>query len=323
MKRFTRAIAALVVAALAAALGAASATGDVNTPPTLIDPAPGAIVQAGTPLAFRVTTDYAGDTAGYLWLVVSTSPNLAKACGTIDSDAELERLTPTSTAGVYEARPTFFDYPAFWMNTPGVYYWQAYRISYAGGADGCIESEIRTFQIVPKTAPAPTPKPTPPTPKPTPTPAAKPLASARLADAFDVTIRLTAVSGLGNVKRGHVETAAWTFRPVCSNGACAVRLQLPRTMFGSKSATLRLGKTGASYKGTGTAYFAQCMLKPVPGATTVRLTTTAGRWIDGTWRATRVTGSLRYAAPTFTTGSFRCKATTLAATVRGQLSSDR
>src|SRR3954447_320631 len=25
--------------------------------------------------------------------------------------------------------PTFFDYPAFWLNSPGTYYWQAYRIA--------------------------------------------------------------------------------------------------------------------------------------------------------------------------------------------------
>ena len=30
--------------------------------------------------------------------------------------------------GVYHAKQKFFDYPAFWLNRPGTYYWQAHRI---------------------------------------------------------------------------------------------------------------------------------------------------------------------------------------------------
>ena len=29
---------------------------------------------------------------------------------------------------VWQFKPKFYDYPAFWLNTPGTYYWQAHRI---------------------------------------------------------------------------------------------------------------------------------------------------------------------------------------------------
>lgn len=30
--------------------------------------------------------------------------------------------------GLYRYTPTFHDFPGFWLNRPGVYYWQAHRI---------------------------------------------------------------------------------------------------------------------------------------------------------------------------------------------------
>jgi hypothetical protein len=35
--------------------------------------------------------------------------------------------------GVYRYKPRFFDYPGFWLNSPGTYYWQAHRIACEGG----------------------------------------------------------------------------------------------------------------------------------------------------------------------------------------------
>jgi len=34
--------------------------------------------------------------------------------------------------GVYSFKAKFFDFPTFWLNTPGTYYWQAYRIDCSG-----------------------------------------------------------------------------------------------------------------------------------------------------------------------------------------------
>jgi hypothetical protein len=327
MRRCARVGAGLLTATVLLVAGASAAAQDAGTPPTLLEPTVGAVVTTGTRLVFRIAT-FPGDETRYLWLYVSRSPNAVNACGTIAHDAEIEPFVATSDGSVYEATPTFFDYSGFWMNTPGTYYWQAYRIHYGGGADGCIESEVRSFQIVPGgTTPTPT-TPTPTTPTPTtptpPAPAPKPkaplpLASARLAGDFDLKLRLTSVSGIGDLKRGDVEEMEWTLRPSCTTGACSVRLQLPRTLFGGKASTIGLRKLGARYTGTGTAYFARCSMTPVGGKTSVDLRVTAGSWIDGRWRATRVTGTVRYAAPMTTTGIWRCKAASLGGTVRGTL----
>ena len=37
------------------------------------------------------------------------------------------------TGGKFSVKPTFFDFPEFWLNAPGTYYWQAYRIACEGG----------------------------------------------------------------------------------------------------------------------------------------------------------------------------------------------
>jgi hypothetical protein len=33
----------------------------------------------------------------------------------------------------FSYKPTFYDYPEFWLNTPGTYYWQAHRIACENG----------------------------------------------------------------------------------------------------------------------------------------------------------------------------------------------
>jgi hypothetical protein len=95
----------------------------------------------------------------YLWLHISRSP-ATDAKGTIGSDVWLESMTG-SLAGpdLYDARPPFFDYPQFWMNQPGTYYWQVHRISYANGADGAVEGPVRSFTLAAPAAPPPAPVP--------------------------------------------------------------------------------------------------------------------------------------------------------------------
>jgi hypothetical protein len=36
-----------------------------------------------------------------------------------------------------EYKPKFVDFPEFWLNSPGTYYWQAHRISCEDGIDDC------------------------------------------------------------------------------------------------------------------------------------------------------------------------------------------
>jgi hypothetical protein len=114
--------------------------------PEQVSPADGATVPAGTRLAFTIRT-FAGDNPGYLWLLVSRSPQPEDACGTIANEVSIHQFETTADPAVYQARPTYFSGPSFWMNKPGTYYWQAYRIHHGDGADGCIESPVRRLVV--------------------------------------------------------------------------------------------------------------------------------------------------------------------------------
>jgi hypothetical protein len=48
----------------------------------------------------------------------------------------------------YEYKPRFFDFPEFWLNTPGTYYWQAYRTACNAAIDDCkAEGKIVKFKV--------------------------------------------------------------------------------------------------------------------------------------------------------------------------------
>ena len=50
---------------------------------------------------------------------------------------------------IFRYKPKFFDFPAFWLNTPGTYYWQAFRIACEGGnlSDCYQEGPIVKFRV--------------------------------------------------------------------------------------------------------------------------------------------------------------------------------
>jgi hypothetical protein len=48
----------------------------------------------------------------------------------------------------YELRARFFDYPRFWLNTPGTYFWQAYRTACVENLRDCrAEGRIVKFRV--------------------------------------------------------------------------------------------------------------------------------------------------------------------------------
>ena len=51
--------------------------------------------------------------------------------------------------GIFRYKPKFFDFPAFWLNSPGTYYWQAHRIACEGGntSDCRQEGPIVKFKV--------------------------------------------------------------------------------------------------------------------------------------------------------------------------------
>lgn len=316
MRALASVTAVVAVGALLLGPTAASAPAGDLDPPVLLQPAAGQAFTAKTPISFRIRT-YAGDR--YLWLYVSRSPAAANACGTIAHEVSIWDFAPTADAAVYEAKPTYYSYSSFWMNTPGTYYWQAYRIKHGSGADGCIESEVRSFTI--KAGSAPAPSPPAPSPKPSTPTAPKALSQARLAGDFDVTTRITALSGVGNTKAGAKDTGTWRFTPACPAGACnsRLRIELGRFLTTEHIARITLKKAGAVYKGSARTPLLECNFKDVWGTMTVRIQVSKGQWLDGRWRATRVVGSYAYAAPSTTSGPYRCAAATVKAAVRGSL----
>jgi hypothetical protein len=48
----------------------------------------------------------------------------------------------------YEYKAKFFDFPEFWLNSPGTYYWQAYRTSCNASLDDCkAEGPVVKFKV--------------------------------------------------------------------------------------------------------------------------------------------------------------------------------
>jgi hypothetical protein len=309
------------LAAATAALGlvvvGGAASQSLVTAPEPLAPSAGQSFKAGTRIAFRVSAQIAPTDAARLFLLVSRSPAVKKTCGTIGGDVQLYGFKATSTPNVFESRPPYYSFASFWMNTPGVYYWQAYVIDYTGGADGCIESRVSSFVIQGK-APSPTPSPTP-TPSPSPSPGL-PISRARLAGGFKVVTRVTAASGV-DVRVGYADRGTWVFRPKCATGPCNTQVSFNYTgaSFDEHFLTLRLHRTGNAYKGVGTAKFLECFYKDVPGPITVQLRVTQAAWIDGRWRATKVVGTYVHTTSSATSGIYRCAPSTIRATVTGTL----
>ena len=48
--------------------------------------------------------------------------------------------------GAWEAKQQFFDFPAFWLNNPGTYYWQAYA-TVCSGSDCKLEGPVVRFKV--------------------------------------------------------------------------------------------------------------------------------------------------------------------------------
>ncbi len=283
-------------AALILATGAPSRASDL-TKPVLLQPGVNQSFTLGTPIAFQVQT-IPGDSA--LWLHVSKSPSIvdSRGGGVIDDDVELEPFAATVNSSVYEAKPTYFK--GGWMDTPGTYYWQAYRIEYGGGADGRVVSEIRSFTIK-----------NPPT---------RPLASARLQGTFKLTLTVRATSGIKSVKRGRSYSERWTFTPRCAVGACDTKVTVSSLYSTLGGWSLRLKRSGIKYKKSQTAKILQCFYKPARGPLGVNVRATKGGWIDSKWRATRITGTFKHSVRSMESGVYHCPAGTIKAALRGTLS---
>jgi hypothetical protein len=82
---------------------------------------------------------------GQVYVHVCKSKKKAKD-GRICHKADIGRAK--KKGGSFRYKPTFYDFPAFWLNSPGTYYWQAFRIQCEGNLSDCYqEGPIVKFSV--------------------------------------------------------------------------------------------------------------------------------------------------------------------------------
>jgi hypothetical protein len=134
-----RLIAAAALAATALLAPAALASAGI----TPISPKRGDTVPAGQAATFKMR--YSGK--GPIYVHVCKSPKKDKLGLICDDESIGKARKKTSTRAVYRAK--FYDFPEFWLNNSGTYYWQAHRISCENGIEDCrIEGPVVKFKVV-------------------------------------------------------------------------------------------------------------------------------------------------------------------------------
>jgi hypothetical protein len=134
--RVARTLALTVALTAGLAASASAATKNGITP---LAPKAGTSVPAGKSPVFRMRANGPGQ----VWVHVCKSKR-KNADGVICIKESIGRAK--KRRGAFEYKPEFFDFPAFWLNSPGTYYWQAHRI--ACNADDCRqEGPIVRFKV--------------------------------------------------------------------------------------------------------------------------------------------------------------------------------
>lgn len=131
----------LIALGLGAALLALAAPAQAKHGVTPISPKRGDTVPVGERPTFKVKVRGKGP----VWVHVCKSKR-KDADGLICSDESIGQAK--RSGGRHHYRPKFFDFPEFWLNSPGRYYWQAHRISCENGVGDCrLESKIIRFRV--------------------------------------------------------------------------------------------------------------------------------------------------------------------------------
>ena len=130
----------LVLAAVAAfaAAGVAQAASGI----TPLSPKANATVAVGKSTTFKMRVKGSGDV--YVHVCKSKKKD---SKGVICDDESIGEAK--KRGGSFTYKPEFFDFPDFWLNSPGTYYWQAYRIACEGqNTRECLqESKITKFKV--------------------------------------------------------------------------------------------------------------------------------------------------------------------------------
>jgi hypothetical protein len=117
----------VIVGLLAVPPAASAATKNGITP---LAPKAGTSVPAGERPTFKMRARGPGQ----VWVHVCKS-KAKDSDGLICSDESIGRARKKGST--YRYRAKFFDFPAFWLNSPGTYYWQAHRISCNASISDC------------------------------------------------------------------------------------------------------------------------------------------------------------------------------------------
>ncbi len=108
-----------------------------------ISPKQGDSVPAGKRATFKM--NITGDHSGVFVHVCKSKRK--DDDGMICSDEAIGKARKKSGSR-YQFKAKFFDFPEFWLNNPGTYYWQAYRTACNASIDDCkAEGKVVKFKV--------------------------------------------------------------------------------------------------------------------------------------------------------------------------------
>ena len=138
-QRARRLAAAIVIATLAVTVPAGGATKNGITPKA---PKKGAKIDVGSRPVFKGRVNGPGK----IFVYVSKSRK-RDGDGLIGGDQMNQKAKRTSKS--FRTKAKFNDFPEFWLNSPGTYYWQAFRtLCTVGNTDDCsLESPITKIKV--------------------------------------------------------------------------------------------------------------------------------------------------------------------------------
>jgi hypothetical protein len=117
----------VIVGLLAVPPAASAATKNGITP---LAPKAGKSVPAGERPTFKLRARGPGQ----VWVHVCKSKK-QDSDGLICSDESIGKAR--KKGGIHRYKAKFFDFPEFWLNSPGTYYWQAHRIACNASISDC------------------------------------------------------------------------------------------------------------------------------------------------------------------------------------------
>lgn len=133
----------LLALATSVALIASGATVTAAGGPRPMAPTNAKTLKKGVPFTFKVRSTESGS----VFLKVSKSKR-KNSKGTLRTDVYFRKMGKRKGTTIYTKKTErYAALSSYFLNKPGRYYWQAYRIDCAAQADCEVEGAIRSFRI--------------------------------------------------------------------------------------------------------------------------------------------------------------------------------